>query len=52
MTMLRPALEARITAGTKKKKESYLNYWGAYCAAYSFSVDNFGRLASSEDSDP
>lgn len=50
--MIRPAADAQTTTRTKKQKGSYLVYWGAYFAAYSFKVNSFGKLAEGENTNP
>lgn len=42
--IIKPAMEAHTTEGTKKQKASYMNYWGSFCAAYNIDIQRFGKM--------
>lgn len=43
--MVKPALEAHTTSGTKKKKASFMSYWGSYFPAYNIDFDKLGKMS-------
>lgn len=52
INMIKPAIEAHTTPGTKKQKALYMNYWGSYCAAYGVNASTFGKMTTQECVDP
>lgn len=41
MALIRPALDASLSKGTKQQKSSMLRYCGIYCAAFHIKMDTF-----------
>lgn len=49
LDLLRPALEASLTEGTKKQKASLLRYWSMFCVTFSVDMVTFGKLPTRND---
>lgn len=52
ISTIKPTMDAHTIPSTKKQKDSYMKYWGFFCAAYSVDVENFGKMSKEESFEP